>query len=205
MFNILVVEDDPSSRKLMEAVLLQNGFNPILAADGLEALSIMDKKHVDLVALDIMMPRMDGKEGYEDKHRGFLVGTDDYLVKPVNGDEMIWRINALLRRSKIVSERRLVIGETVFDYEELSVSWSGVTETLPQKEFMLAYKLLAYPNKIFTRIKLMDEIWGLDTDTDDHTVDVHISRLRSRFRDNPDFEIATIRGLGYKAVIKNET
>jgi len=226
MFNILVVEDDASTRKLMEAVLLQNGYTPVLASDGLEALAVMDRKHVDLVVLDIMMPRMDGyeftktlragdcnlpvlmvsaKEGFEDKHTGFLVGTDDYMVKPVNNDELIWRIKALLRRSRIVSEQRLTIGGTTFNYEELSVTQNGVTDSLPQKEFLLAYKLLAYPNKIFTRVKLMDEIWGLDTDTDDHTVDVHVSRLRNRFRENPDFEIVTIRGLGYKAVIKNET
>lgn len=226
MFNILVVEDDPSTRKLMETVLVQNDFTPILAADGLEALSVLDQRHVDLIVLDIMMPRMDGyeftetlragdcalpilmvtaREGFEDKHRGFLVGTDDYMVKPVNSEELIWRINALLRRSRIVTEHRLVIGDTVFDYDALSVTRGGVSETLPQKEFLLAYKLLAYPNKIFTRLKLMDEIWGMDTDTDEHTVDVHINRLRNRFRDNPDFEIRTIRGLGYKAVVKPES
>lgn len=225
MFNILVAEDDPSTRKLMEAVLAQHGFNPIPAADGLEALEAMDRRQVDLVVLDVMMPRMDGyeftrtlragdstlpvlmvsaREGFEDKQKGFLVGTDDYMVKPVNTEEMIWRINALLRRSRIVSEHRLTIGGTTFDYEAFTVTRDGQTEMLPQKEFLLAYKLLAYPGRIFTRVTLMDEIWGLDTSTDDHTVDVHVSRLRARFKDNPDFEIVTVRGLGYKAVVKNE-
>ena len=224
MFNIMVVEDDAGTRKLMEAVLLQNGYNPILAENGIEALKIMDTTHVDLVVLDIMMPLMDGyefaqtvrksdeslpilmvtaREGIEDKKRGFLVGTDDYMVKPVNNDELVWRINALLRRSKIVNEHRLTIGETTFEYDELSVTRKGNTETLPKKEFLIIYKLLAYPNKIFTRLQIMDEIWGLETCTDEHSVDVHINRLRNRFKDNPDFEIVTIRGLGYKAVIKN--
>ena len=225
MFNILVVEDDFSTRKLMETVLLQNGYSPILAGNGVEALNLMDEKHVDLVVLDIMMPKMDGyefaktlrdadcslpilmvtaREKIEDKRRGFLVGTDDYMVKPVNNEELIMRIQALLRRSKIASEHQLTIGETTFDYDELSVKRDGIAETLPLKEFLIIYKLLAYPNKIFTRIQIMDEVWGLDTNTDEHSVDVHINRLRNHFRDNPDFEIVTIRGLGYKAVINSE-
>lgn len=225
MFNILVVEDDAGTRKLMEAVLLQNGYQPILAENGVAALEIMDKKQVDLVVLDIMMPKMDGfeftktlregncnlpilmvtaREGIEDKKKGFLVGTDDYMVKPVNNDEMILRINALLRRSQIANEHKLTIGDTTFNYDELSVKRDGKTETLPLKEFLIIYKLLAYPNKIFTRLQIMDEVWGLETNTDEHSVDVHINRLRNRFRDNPDFEIVTIRGLGYKVVVKNE-
>ena len=223
MFSILVVEDDAGTRKLMETVLLQNGFHPQLAENGLEALELMDQKHVDLVVLDIMMPLMDGyefaktlrqsdctlpilmvtaREDIEDKRKGFLVGTDDYMVKPVNNDELVMRINALLRRSKIANEHKLTIGETTFDYEELSVKRDGGSVTLPKKEFLIIYKLLAYPNRIFTRLQIMDEVWDLETSTDEHSVDVHINRLRNRFKDNPDFEIVTIRGLGYKAVIK---
>ena len=218
MFHILVVEDNANTRKLMEAVLLQNGYQPILACDGVDAL---DKKHVDLIVLDIMMPRMDGyeftetlrssgcelpilmvtaKEKPADKHRGFLIGTDDYMVKPVDEEEMILRIAALLRRSKIVNEHRLTVGRTVLDYDALSVTTPAGTSVLPKKEFLLLFKLLSYPNKIFTRRQLMDEVWDMDSDTDERTVDVHINRLRDRFRTSDDFEIATVRGLGYKAV-----
>ena len=171
--------------------------------------------------LDIMMPNMDGYEltkvlrgtGYDlpilmvtakespaDIKKGFIIGVDDYMVKPIDFEEMILRIGALLRRSKIASEKRLIIGRTELIYDELTIKQEGNTEMLPQKEFMLLFKLLSYKNKIFTRRQLMDEIWGLDSDTDERTVDVHINRLRERFRDNEDFEIVTIRGLGYKAV-----
>ncbi len=221
MFHILVVEDNANTRKLMEAVLLQNGYEPVLACDGVEALEILDRKHIDLIVLDIMMPRMDGyeftetlrasgcelpilmvtaKEKPADKHKGFLIGTDDYMVKPVDEEEMILRIAALLRRSKIVNEHRLAVGQTVLDYDSLSVSANGNTTELPKKEFLLLFKLLSYPNKIFTRRQLMDEIWDMDSDTDERTVDVHINRLRDRFRANADFDIVTVRGLGYKAV-----
>lgn len=223
MFNILVVEDDKNTRLLMEAVLKQYGYNTILAADGEDALEIMDHKHVDLVLLDVMMPRMDGyefakilreggselpilmvtaKETPNDKKKGFIVGTDDYMVKPVDEEEMILRIAALLRRSKIVSEHRLCVGGTVLDYDKLTVLSGGNETVLPPKEFMLLYKLLSYPGKIFTRSTIMDEIWDLDSETDQHTVDVHINRLRDKFGENPDFEIVTVRGLGYKAVKK---
>lgn len=223
MFNILVVEDDNNTRKLMEALLLQNGYEVILAEDGVDALDKMDNHHVDLVVLDLMMPRMDGYEFIEtlrkcdnnlpvlmvtaketpaDKRKGFLVGTDDYMVKPVDEEEMILRIAALLRRSQIVKEHRLIVGKTVLDYDALTVSQNGKVQELPNKEFMLLYKLLSYQNKIFTRRSLMDEIWDMNSDTDERTVDVHINRLRDRFKENSDFEIITVRGLGYKAVIK---
>ena len=221
MFHILVVEDNPNARKLMEAVLKQNGYEPLLAADGIEALDVLDNKHVDLIVLDVMMPRMDGyeftetlrssgcdlpilmvtaKEKPADKRKGFIIGTDDYMVKPVDEDEMILRIAALLRRSKIVNEHRLTIGSTVLDYDALSVKTAEGISELPKKEFLLLFKLLSYSNKIFTRRQLMDEIWDMDSDTDERTVDVHINRLRDRFRNNPDFDIVTVRGLGYKAV-----
>ena len=223
MFRILVVEDDVNTRKLMQAVLSQNGYEPVPAADGVEALDILDKKHIDLILLDIMMPRMDGYEFTEiirgnqmlrdipilmvtaretpaDKRKGFLIGTDDYMVKPVDEDEMILRIAALLRRSRIVNEHRLLVGGTLLDYDSFSVSSEGYISELPRKEFLLLYKLLSYPGKIFTRRQLMDEIWDMDSDTDERTVDVHINRLRDRFKGNPDFDIVTVRGRGYKAM-----
>ena len=221
MFHILVVEDNDNTRKLMQAVLSQNGYEPIPARDGIEALEVLDRKHIDLIVLDIMMPRMDGyeftetlrasgceipilmvtaKEKPADKHKGFIIGTDDYMVKPVDEEEMLLRIAALLRRSRIVNEHRLEIGATMLDYDSLTVTSDlGVVE-LPKKEFMLLFKLLSYPNKIFTRRQLMDEIWDMDSESDERTVDVHINRLRDRFRRNNDFEIVTVRGLGYKAV-----
>ena len=221
MFHILVVEDNDNTRKLMQAVLSQNGYEPILARDGVEALEVLDRKHVDLIVLDIMMPRMDGyeftetlrasgcdlpilmvtaKEKPADKHKGFMIGTDDYMVKPVDEEEMILRIAALLRRSRIVNEHRLEIGSTVLDYDSLTVHCGGRTLELPKKEFMLLFKLLSYQNKIFTRRQLMDEIWDMDSESDERTVDVHINRLRDHFRSSEDFEIVTVRGLGYKAV-----
>ena len=221
MFHILVVEDNTNARKLMEAVLKQNGYEPLLAADGVEALEVLDNKHVDLIVLDVMMPRMDGyeftetlrssgcelpilmvtaKEKPADKRKGFIIGTDDYMVKPVDEEEMILRIAALLRRSCIVNEHRLTVGGTVLDYDALSVKTAEGVSELPKKEFLLLFKLLSYSNKIFTRRQLMDEIWDMDTETDERTVDVHINRLRDRFRNNPDFDIVTVRGLGYKAV-----
>ena len=223
MFDILVVEDDRSTRLLMEAVLRRGGYNPILASNGIEALDIMDHKHIDLVLLDIMMPQMDGyeftktlrdggselpilmvtaKEAPADKKQGFIAGTDDYMVKPVDEEEMLLRIAALLRRSKIASEHKLTVGATVLDYDKLTV-FDGESETaLPPKEFLLLYKLLSYQGKIFTRAALMDEIWDMDSESDPHTVDVHINRLREKFGQSRDFEIATVRGLGYKAVKK---
>jgi two-component system, OmpR family, response regulator len=221
MFQILVAEDDKNTRRLMEAVLKEHGYHPILACDGLEALKLLDTHHVDLVILDIMMPGMDGyeftrqlratdytlpilmvtaKQLPEDKRKGFIVGTDDYMTKPVDEEEMILRIRALLRRAQIVNERRITIADVCLDYDPLTVSRGDESQTLPRKEFYLLYKLLSYPGKIFTRIQLMDEIWGMESQSDDNTINVHINRLRKRFEDYPEFTIETIRGLGYKAV-----
>lgn len=221
MFQILVAEDDKNTRRLMEAVLKEHGYHPILACDGLEALKLLDTHHVDLVILDIMMPGMDGyeftrqlratdytlpilmvtaKQLPEDKRKGFIVGTDDYMTKPVDEEEMILRIRALLRRAQIVNERRITIADVCLDYDSLTVSRGDESQTLPRKEFYLLYKLLSYPGKIFTRIQLMDEIWGMESQSDDNTINVHINRLRKRFDDYPEFTIETIRGLGYKAV-----
>ena len=223
MVRILVVEDDANTRKLMCAVLKQKGFDPLQAEDGVKALEVMDREHVDLVVLDLMMPNMDGYEltrqlrlSWEalpilmvtarqepnDKRQGFLAGTDDYMTKPVDEEEMVLRIKALLRRAQIVSDHKLKIGEAIFDYDALTVTRAGETVTLPQKEFQLLFKLLSYPDMIFTRLQLMDEIWGMESETETHTLNVHIGRLRDRFREWPEFEIMTVRGLGYKAVKK---
>lgn len=223
MITILIVEDDKNTRKLMSAVLMQNGFKTFEAEDGMSALHLMEIYKIDLVVLDLMMPNMDGyeltqllrlswdnlpilmvtaKQEQKDKRKGFLVGTDDYMTKPVDEEEMILRIKALLRRAKIANEQKLTIGKVVLDYDSLTVSREDEVITIPQKEFYLLFKLLSYPNMIFTRIQLMDDIWGMESDTDDHTLNVHINRLRNRFRDWPEIEIVTVRGLGYKAVKK---
>ena len=221
MFQILVVEDDKNTRKLMEAVLLSNGYQPILAEDGARALKLLEQSKIDLMIADVMMPGLDGfeltrtlresgytlpilmvtaKETQADKKQGFLAGTDDYMVKPVDEEEMLWRITALLRRSKIANEHRLEVGKTRLDYDSLTVTRDGHAEELPKKEFLLLFHLLSNPNRIFTRRQLMDEIWDMGSETDERTVDVHINRLRERFRGGDDFEIVTVRGLGYKAV-----
>ena len=221
MFRILVVDDDKNTRRLMRAVLEDAHYEVETAADGADALRVMDATHIDLVVLDIMMPNMDGyeltktlrasnsdlpilmvsaKQLPEDRKRGFLVGTDDYMTKPVDEEEMLLRIKALLRRARIVSERRIELGDVVLDYDSMSVTRDGVTQELPQKEFMLLYKLLSYPGKIFTRIQLMDEVWGAESETGWETLTVHIGRLRKRFEGWPEFSIEAVRGLGYKAV-----
>lgn len=220
MVKILIVEDDEGTRCLMEDVLADSGYETISAANGEEALELLDH-HIDLILMDVMMPRMDGytltrqlresnftlpilmvtaKITQPDKKKGFLVGVDDYMTKPVDEEEMLLRIAALLRRSKIAAERKLCVGNTELIYDSRTIIQNGREMRLPQKEFLLLYKLLAYPGKTFTRRQLMDEIWDLDTDSEAHTVNVHINRLRERFRDTPDFEIVTVRGLGYKAV-----
>ncbi len=221
MFNILVADDDKNTRLLMKAVLEAERYHVFTAKDGKEALDVLDAEHIDLVVLDVMMPNIDGyeftkairnagnnlpilmvsaKHYPEDKRQGFLVGTDDYMTKPVDEGEMLLRIKALLRRAKIVSERKITIGDVVLDYDCLTVTKGDDVQELPQKEFMLLYKLLSYPGKIFTRIQLMDEIWGSDSDTGWETVTVHIGRLRKRFEDFTEFRIESVRGLGYKAV-----
>ena len=221
MFNILVVDDDKNTRLFLTSVLENAGYSVVTAECGVDALEALDREHIDLVVLDIMMPKMDGyeftrtvrendanlpilmlsaKQLPQDKHRGFLVGTDDYMTKPVDDEEMLFRIKALLRRARIASERQIRVGEVVLDYDSLTVKRGAEEIQLPQKEFMLLYKLLSYPGKIFTRIQLMDEIWGQDSETGWETVTVHIGRLRKRFESFTEFSIESVRGLGYKAV-----
>lgn len=223
MVTILVVEDDRNLQKLMETVLKNSGYRVFVGKNGVEALDIIDRKHIDLMISDIMMPDMDGyslveslrqanynlpillvtaKETFEDKRKGFHLGIDDYMVKPIDMDEMILRVEALLRRSKIMNENRLTVGEVVLDYNTLIISKKEKYIELPKKEFEILFKLLSYPKQIFTRQQLMNEIWGLESETDERTVDVHIKRLRDKLADFKEFEIITVRGLGYKVEIK---
>ena len=224
MFNILVIEDNKNMRKLICATLKQNGYSTFEAEDGEVGLDVLDSTHIDLIICDIMMPNMDGyeftetlrdghceipiiivtaKEQLEDKKKGFSIGADDYMVKPIDFEELILRIGAILRRSKIVNDHKITIGNTVLDYNSLSVTSNGECNTLPKKEFYLLFKLVSSPDTIFTRRQLLDEIWGMESMADERTVDVHIKRIRERYRDSNDFEIVTVRGLGYKAVIKS--
>lgn len=223
MFQILIVDDNANTRRLFEVILSQNGFDVLTAGDADEAADRLAENHVDLMILDVMMPGTDGftflrslrdmgatlpvlmitaKDTPEDVRAGFLSGTDDYMVKPVNEDEMVLRIGALLRRAKIASERRLTVGSTELLYDSLSVTEGEKVTILPKKEFQLLFKFLSYPNKTFTRRQLMNEFWDADSDSEERTVDVHINRLRERFRESSDFQIVTVRGLGYKAVHK---
>ncbi len=223
MFKILIVEDNKELSRLFCRVLSREGYTTFEAADGIEALDVLENEYIDLIVSDIMMPRMNGielvrtlrdakytlpvlmitaKDTFADKQQSFNAGVDDYMVKPVDVNEMMLRIRALLRRAKIVNERKLTFGSTVLEYDTMSITSSQGNQTLPQKEFGLLYKLASNPNHIFTRQQIMDDIWGMTSDTETHTVDVHINRIRDRLRDNNDIEIVTVRGLGYKVVVK---
>lgn len=221
MLKILIAEDDRELRQLFSHVLVKNGYTVRGVSNGREALDALDKEYYDLIISDIMMPELDGyelvrqlrsvgnntpvlmitaKSTFDDMRLGFLSGTDDYMVKPVNVNEMVLRVGALLRRAQMINERRQVIGDTVLECDSLTVTTPQESFILPQKEFMVLYKMASFPGRIFTRQQLMDEIWGYDNESDTHTVDVHIGRLRERFRDSRDFKIVTIRGVGYKVV-----
>ena len=221
MLKILIAEDDRDLRQLFSRVLMKNGYTVRGVSNGQEALDAMDNDYYDLIISDIMMPVMDGyelvrllrdanntppvlmitaKDSFDDMRAGFLSGTDDYMVKPVNVNEMVLRVQALLRRAQMINERRQVIGGTLLECDSLTVTTENDSFVLPQKEFMLLYKMASYPGRIFTRQQLMDEIWGYENESDTHTVDVHIGRLRERFRDSKDFKIVTMRGVGYKVV-----
>ena len=221
MLKILIAEDDRELRQLFQHVLIKNGYSVKGVSNGKEALDAIEQDYFDLIISDIMMPEMDGyelvhslreandntpvmmitaKDAFDDMRMGFLSGTDDYMVKPINVNEMVLRVGALLRRAQMINERRQTIGNTVLEYDSFTVISEDERTVLPQKEFMLLYKMASFPGKIFTRQQLMDEIWGYGSESDTHTVDVHIGRLRERFRDNKDFKIVTMRGVGYKVV-----
>ncbi len=221
MFKILIAEDDKELRRLFERVLTKDGYAVTGVSNGKEALDALDVGYFDVIISDIMMPVMDGhelvralrdagyttpvlmitaKDAFDEMERGFMSGSDDYMVKPINIRELSLRVGALLRRAQMISERRQVIGSTILEIDSLTVTTSKESLILPQKEFMLLYKMAAYPGKIFTRQQLMDDIWGYSSDADTHTVDVHIGRLREKFGDSPDFKIVTMRGIGYKVV-----
>ncbi len=224
MFNVLVAEDDKNIRKLMEIQLSSEGYNVFSAGDGEEALKLMENNQIDIMVVDIMMPKMDGYElvktvresnsqipaimvtakgTMQDKAKGFLVGIDDYMVKPVEFDELLFRIKALLRRAKIVNERKITVGDVTLDYDTLSISGHGKKITLPKKEFSILFKLLSYPERSFTKAQLFDEFWGYDSYADEDTIKVHINKIRSKIVDFPEIDIETIRGIGYKGV-RNE-
>ncbi len=221
MLKILIAEDDRELRRLFAHVLLKNGYTVKEVGNGKDALDALDAEYFDLIISDIMMPKVDGyelvrllreagnttpvlmitaKDAFDDMRQGFVSGTDDYMVKPINVNEMVLRVQALLRRAQMINERKQTIGGTVLECDTFTVTADGVSTVLPQKEFMLLYKLTSYPGRIFTRQQLMDDIWGYDSDSDTHTVDVHIGRLRDRFKENRDFKIVTMRGVGYKVV-----
>ena len=221
MLKILIAEDDQDLRQLFAHVLIRHGYSVKGVRDGLEALEALDRDYYDLIISDIMMPNLDGyslvrqlresgsgipvlmitaRDAFDDMRQGFLSGTDDYMVKPVNVNEMVLRVGALLRRAQMISDRRQTIGQTVLEYDSLTVTAPEGSQVLPQKEFMLLYKMASYPGRIFTRQQLMDEIWGYENESDTHTVEVHVGRLRDRFRENKDFKIVTMRGVGYKVV-----
>lgn len=219
MNKLLIAEDDYKLRQLFQRVLVREGYTVKAVANGREALSAMDSDYYDLIITDIMMPEIDGyalvreirgagstipvlmitaKDAFDDMRLGFRSGTDDYMTKPVNVNEMVLRVEALLRRAQMMNDHRQTIGGTVLEWDTYTVNTESESMILPQKEFMLLYKLVSYPGRIFTRHQLMDEIWGYDSESDTHTVDVHIARLRERFRDSRDFKIVTMRGVGYK-------
>ena len=225
MFKIIVIDDDINLNFLIAKVLTKNGYQVFQCYNANDAYEVLFKNYIDLIITDIMMPGIDGyeftaglrkekidipvlmitaKEEFKDKVQGFSVGADDYLVKPINLDELVLRVGAILRRAKINNDRKVSIGTTVLNYDTFTVTTGDEVIELPQKEFNILFKLFSYPNQIFTRTKLMNEFWGMLSESDERTIDVHINRLRDKFKDNPNFEIITVRGLGYKVVKKNE-
>lgn len=222
MISVLIIENDTSTR-LVTKLHLQNEYQIMEAANGLEALKILEQQHVDLIIADVMMPHMDGyefvrqlrtvdkatpvllltaKKEWQDKKNGFALGIDDYMTKPVHYEELLWRVRALLRRAQINNEKKIVIGNVVMNKDSNMVIRGEESVSIPKKEFELLFKLLSYPNKVFTTSQLLDDIWGYETDSDETTVRTHVNRLRKRFAEYQEFEIVTVRGLGYKGEIK---
>lgn len=226
MFNILIVEDDAHIRHLIYDILKEAFYNCFSACDGIRALEIMEENQIDLAIVDIMMPNMNGYEftktlrksgcnipilmvtakiSIDDKREGFNSGTDDFLEKPFEEEELLLRVKALLRRSKVSSEKKIKIGSTELDYSSMSAYQDGKEVKLTPKEFLLLlFKLLSSPNQLFTKYQIIDEIWGFDSESDEHTVEVHINRLRDKFKNNKDFKIKTIRGFGYMGITEKQ-
>lgn len=225
MFNVLVVEDDKNLRKLITTCLKRENYQTYEATNGMEALEILDKNYIDLMVTDIMMPEMDGyeltrelrnakynipillitaKSTLSDKKEGFLSGADDYMVKPIDIEEMLLRIEVLLRRAQNANKKKIEIGKLFIDYDQRTIIRNGVIYNLALKEFQLLYKFLTKPNVILTRQELIDEIWGLESESDYRTIDVHVKRIREKLFDIDEFEIVTVRGVGYKCIIKEK-
>lgn len=223
MFRILVVEDDRDLNRTVCAFLSQNGYEATGRLDAQEAYNAMYEASFDLIISDVMMPRIDGfefaksvraldenvpilfmtaKDDIASKQRGFRSGVDDYMVKPIDLDELVLRVGALLRRAKIASSRKLEIGGFTMDADERAVTLNGEEIPMTVREFNLLYKLLSYPKKTFTRQQLMDEFWDADSETAPRAVDVYMTKLRSKLSECKEFEIKTVHGLGYKAVLK---
>lgn len=221
MAKILVVEDDRNMR-LLTAARLEDMYTVVSACDGVEAMEEIHKGGIDLIIADIMMPRMDGyelletirEEGYntpflmltaketlEDKQKGFSLGTDDYMTKPFSSDELVWRVQALLRRADIAQSKKIEIGSVTVDSQKYAVYNDNEYIELPKKEFDLLFKLLSYPDRIFSKEQLLDSIWGVNAESGEETVKTHISRIRNRLKNIDEFSIATLKGLGYKADI----
>ena len=219
MATVLIVEDDRNLR-LLTTARLEGLYNVASAGDGVEALDILHKGGIDLIIADIMMPHMDGyellktvreegytipflfltaKESFRDKERGFLLGTDDYMTKPFSSDELLWRVSALLRRANIALDKKIVLGNTIIDSEKYAVYNDVEYIEFPKKEFDLLFKLLSYPERIFSKEQLLESIWGIYAESGEETIKTHISRIRNRLKNITDFSIVTIKGLGYKA------
>lgn len=224
MAKILIAEDEKNIQLLLQAQL-KPYYQTLTAKNGEEALELLENEHIDLLITDIMMPKMDGfeliealrEEGFSmpvlmltaktaigDKRTGFKTGADDYLTKPVNYEELLLRVEALLRRANISAERQLVIGHTTIDETSYTVTDGTLSLELPKKEFELLYKFLSYPGQIFTRVQLLDEIWGYDSDSGEDTIKTHVSRLRKKCANFAEFSIVTVKGLGYKGEITPE-
>ena len=223
MFQILIVEDDKELSQLFQKVLEKNGYQVKSASDGAQALEVLVKEYIDLIISDIMMPEIDGfefagtvrrinetipilfmsaKDDLPSKRKGFQLGIDDYMVKPIELDELLLRVRALLRRANIEMERKITVGNLILDADAMSAEIDGEEISLTTREFNIIYKLLSYPKKTFSRAQLMDEFWGVETDTSLRAVDVYVTKLRDKLSACDGFKIVTVRGLGYKVVLQ---